>query len=192
MCRTNAHATAFRSCVRVNKGRLAPLRAEKKARSTRKAFAYHRECVVSWKFGSKETCCEKVSIGGGSNRGCVCLVIRPAVVGAETKKEPSFVSPKNSQFNCNGILIQDEGTYQLKPDEGMLAWCDAEIGGKDKDRVLDPCPVGDSCEIKGIIRGHGAFGWVKITSVRSLTQEKSGGRYIGLPKSRSGKKFLIG
>ena len=97
-----------------------------------------------------------------------------AEVGAETKKDPSFVWPRNSQFNCRGILIQDEGTYQLKPDEGMLTWCDAEIAGGDKGRVLDACTVGDSCEIKGIIRGHGAFGWVKITSVRSLKQEKSG------------------
>jgi hypothetical protein len=105
-----------------------------------------------------------------------------AVAGAETKTDPTVVWPKNSQFNCSGILIQDEGTYQLKPDEGMLAWCDAEIEGKDKGRVLDACTVGDRCEIKGVIRGHGAFGWVKITSVRSLKQKKSGVGYTGLPK----------
>jgi Bacterial SH3 domain len=103
-------------------------------------------------------------------------VIGLALVGystaarAETKTDRRVVWPKNSQFNCSGILIQDEGTYQLKPDEGMLAWCDAEITGKDKGRVLDACTLGDRCEIKGVIRGHGAFGWVKITSVRSLKQ----------------------
>jgi Bacterial SH3 domain len=106
-----------------------------------------------------------------------------AVVGA-TKTDSRFIWPKNSQFNCSGILIQDEGTYQLKPDEGMLAWGDAEIEGKDKGRVLDACTVGDRCEIKGVIRGHGAFGWVKITSVRSLKQKKSGGGYTELPKSK--------
>jgi hypothetical protein len=58
----------------------------------------------------------------------------------------------------------------------MLTWCDAEIANRDKGQVLEACTVGDRCEIKGIIMGHGAFGWVKITSVRSLTQEKSGGR----------------
>lgn len=64
----------------------------------------------------------------------------------------------------------------------MLAWCDAEITGKDKGRVLDACTVGDRCEIKGVIRRHGTFGWVKITSVRSLKQKESGGEYTELPK----------
>jgi hypothetical protein len=91
---------------------------------------------------------------------------------AEKKTDRRFVWPKHSQFNCRGILAQDEGTYQLKRDENMLTWCDADIDEKDKGRVLDTCTVGDRCEIKGVIRGHGAFAWVKITSVRSLAQEK--------------------
>jgi hypothetical protein len=90
----------------------------------------------------------------------------------ETKTDPRLVWPKNSQFNCSGILIQGEGTYQLKPDEGMLVWCDAEIEGKDKGRILDACTVGNRCEIKGVIRGHGAFLWVKITSVRPLSRRE--------------------
>jgi hypothetical protein len=40
---------------------------------------------------------------------------------------------------------------------------------KDKSRVLNACKLGDRCEIKGIIRGHGTFGWVEITSVMALT-----------------------
>ena len=115
-----------------------------------------------------------------------------AAIGAETKKDPIFVWPKNSQFICSGILIQDEGMYQLKPDKGMLTWCDADIEDKDKGRVLDACTVGDTCEIRGTIRGHGAFGWVTITSVRLLKQEKSGDRDAspcssnGLPQQVAG------
>jgi hypothetical protein len=95
-------------------------------------------------------------------------------MGAENKTDRRFVWPKNSQFNCSGILVLDEGSYQLKADESMLTWCDADIDDKDKGRVLDACTVGGRCEIKGTILGHGAFTWVKITSVRSLTQGKSG------------------
>jgi hypothetical protein len=91
---------------------------------------------------------------------------------AENKTDRRFAWPKNSQFNCRGILVQDEGTFQLKRDEDMLTWCDADIDEKDKGRVLDTCTVGDRCEIKGVIRGHGAFAWFKVTSVRSLEQKK--------------------
>jgi uncharacterized protein YecT (DUF1311 family) len=65
-------------------------------------------------------------------------------------------------------LANEQGTYQLTPDQGMLAWCDADIDDKDKSRVLNTCKLGDHCEIKGIIRGHGAFAWVEITSVIGL------------------------
>ena len=84
---------------------------------------------------------------------------------AANKTDPKFVWPKNSQFNCSGVLTQEEGTYRLKPDQGNLTWCDADIDGKDKGRVLDGCKLGDRCEIKGTISGHGAFSWVEITSV---------------------------
>jgi hypothetical protein len=100
----------------------------------------------------------------------VCQLLARAVGEPQIKTDPRFVWPKNSQFNCSGILIQDEGTYQLKPDDGMLTWCDAEIEDKDKSRVLDACTVGERCEIKGVIRGHGNFFWVKITSVRRTTK----------------------
>ena len=148
----------------------APRRHAGRDASTRPQAATCRSGATS---EVKEPRCEKVSIGGGRIVVALFGDSTAAEVGAETKKDPSFVWPRNSQFNCRGILIQDEGTYQLKPDEGMLTWCDAEIAGGDKGRVLDACTVGDSCEIKGIIRGHGAFGWVKITSVRSLKQERS-------------------
>jgi hypothetical protein len=58
----------------------------------------------------------------------------------------------------------------------MLAWCDAEIGDKDEGRVLGACKLGQRCEIKGTIRGHGTFGWVEINSVKALPDGKSAPR----------------
>ena len=122
-------------------------------------------------FGSQRECVAKRPRLAAAVIGLALVGYSTAAVGeSETKTDPRFVWPKNSQFNCSGILIQDEGTYQLKPDEGMLTWCDAEIEDKDKSRVLDACTVGERCEIKGVIGGHGNFFWVKITSVRRTTK----------------------
>jgi hypothetical protein len=98
----------------------------------------------------------------------VCLDSVSALAAAN-KTDPRFVWPKNSQFTCRGVLAHEQGTYRLTPDQGMLAWCDADIDDKDKDRVLDTCKLGDRCEMKGIIRGHGAFGWVEVTSIMAIT-----------------------
>jgi len=99
--------------------------------------------------------------------GAIC-VGSSSGLGAASQTDPTPAWPKNSQFNCSGILVQEEGIFQLKPDQGMLPWCGADIEDKDKGRVLAVCKVGSRCEIKGVINGHGAFSWVKITSVRSL------------------------
>jgi hypothetical protein len=109
-------------------------------------------------------------------------LINHSTAMAMDKTDRRFVWPKNSQFNCSGILAQDEGAYHLKSDEGMLAWCDAGIDDRDKGRVLNNCTVGGRCEIKGAIAGHGVFAWVKITSVRSLPPVKSGGGNNDIPK----------
>jgi hypothetical protein len=122
----------------------------------------------------------------------VAAVIGLALVGystaaavGETKTDPKKLYGRKIPNSIAAVfLFKTKAHISLKPDEGMLAWCDAEITGKDKGRVLDACTVGDRCEIKGVIRGHGAFGWVKITSVRSLKQKKSAGRYTELPKSK--------
>lgn len=95
-----------------------------------------------------------------------CLGVGSAMAAAQ-KQDPRFVWPTNSQFSCSGFLVQEEGTYRLNPVHGMLTWCDADIGSNDKGRVLEACGLKDRCEIEGTIRGHGNFGWVKITSVRS-------------------------
>jgi hypothetical protein len=98
--------------------------------------------------------------------------------------------PKHDRFVCRGILasgsVTDDGpasagVYHLKPDKGMLPWCEmADIAdGADSnslkhpsppivDHVLNTCKVGDHCEIKGIIEGHGVFDWATISSVRKL------------------------
>lgn len=100
----------------------------------------------------------------GAVAGCVDSV--PTL--AANKTDPRFVWPKNSQFTCRGFLTQEQGVYGLTPDPGMLAWCDADIGHKDKRRVSDACKLGDHCEIKGTIKGHGSFGWAEITSVKAV------------------------
>lgn len=97
----------------------------------------------------------------------ICLDSR-STPAAANKTDPRFVWPKNSQFTCGGVLAKEQTTYRLTPDPHMLAWCDAYIEDKDKDRVLGVCKLGNRCEIKGTIRGHGAFGWVEITSVKAI------------------------
>jgi hypothetical protein len=101
-----------------------------------------------------------------------------------------FVWPKNSQFNCSGVLAEEDGTYRLKPDQGMLAWCDADIDNKDKGGVLRACKLGDRCEIEGTIRGHGAFGWVEITSVKAVLDGPQPDKCSGiLHKDKYGLRF---
>jgi hypothetical protein len=89
-------------------------------------------------------------------------------LAAANKTDPRFVWPENSQFTCRGLLAHEEDAYRLAPDQGVLVWCDADIGDKDSGRVLNVCKLGDRCEIKGTIRGHGAFGWVEISSIKGM------------------------
>jgi hypothetical protein len=91
-----------------------------------------------------------------------------SALAASNKTDPTLVWPKNSRFSCRGVMTAEQGTYRLTPDPGMLAWCDADIGDKDKNRVSNACKLGDHCEIKGMIMGHGTFGWVEITSIMAL------------------------
>ncbi len=86
-------------------------------------------------------------------------------LAATDKPAAKFVWPKDNRFTCRGILAEDQGSLKLTPDQNMLAWCDADIDDKDGGRVLDVCKLGDRCEIKGTIRGHGTFGWVEIKSI---------------------------
>lgn len=71
------------------------------------------------------------------------------------------------KLTCRGDLIQTEVlTYELKFQElEDNVWCNAMIDHKDESRVLAICKVGDYCEIKGIVDGHGSFYWYKITSI---------------------------
>jgi hypothetical protein len=80
---------------------------------------------------------------------------------AASKDDPRFLWPKNSQFSCRGVLVQDGDTYRLKADANMLAWCDADIADNNEGRVLAVCKLGDRCEIKGVIMGHGAPSWTE-------------------------------
>jgi hypothetical protein len=89
-----------------------------------------------------------------------------ALVAPASARDPAFVWPKNSQFSCTGVLVKDEHAYQLRPDEGMLTWCDADLWEGKELRALKTCSLGNRCEIKGVIQGHGAFAWTKINSVR--------------------------
>jgi hypothetical protein len=91
-----------------------------------------------------------------------------SALAAKNETDPRLVWPKNSQFTCRGVLTQEEGTYRLTPDQNMLTWCDADIGDKDRGRLLDACRLGGRCEIKGIIRGHGVFGWSEISVIAGI------------------------
>jgi hypothetical protein len=107
-----------------------------------------------------------VSVALAIGAAATCLGSQPALAAAD-KIEPRFVWPKNSKFTCSGVLVQEQGGYRLTPDQGMLAWCDADIDDQDKDRVLVACKLGERCEIKGTIRGHGTFRWIAFTSVKA-------------------------
>ena len=88
-----------------------------------------------------------------------------AALAATNKLDPKFVWPKDNRFTCRGVLAEEQGGLRLTPDQNMLTWCDADIDDKDRSRVLNVCRLGNRCEIKGTIRGHGAFGWVEIKSI---------------------------
>jgi hypothetical protein len=102
--------------------------------------------------------------------GAAVIALAGSSVFGEEKIDPRFMWPKNSLFVCRGVVAQEEGTFRLKPDQDMLTWCDAEVGGKDEVRVLRSCKLGERCEIRGMISGHGTFGWAKITSIKALPQ----------------------
>ncbi|RXT41957.1 hypothetical protein B5V03_25995 [Bradyrhizobium betae] len=88
-----------------------------------------------------------------------------AALAATNKPDPKLVWPKDNRFTCSGVLAEEQGILLLTPDQNMLTWCDADIDDKYRSRVLNVCKLGDRCEIKGTIRGHGAFGWVEINSI---------------------------
>lgn len=80
-------------------------------------------------------------------------------------------APSKSQ-SCSGVLVQQDGEYQLKPDTGSGLWCDAiistgeYIGGANLVRqVLKVCTVNSRCRIEGSYEGHGVFYWNKISKV---------------------------
>jgi hypothetical protein len=94
----------------------------------------------------------------------------------------------DAERRCKGILVHDDSGYSLKPDAGSLSWCDAEISNDalrgSVRQILDVCKVGGGCEITGVTNGHGAFYWVKLSSVRSLPSRKfTPGDSIGWVKS---------
>lgn len=95
--------------------------------------------------------------------GVTCLGIGAAP--AANKPDPKSAWPKHSRFTCRGVLSEDQGTLMLAPDQTMLTWCNAEIDDKDRRRILQVCNLGDRCQIKGTISGHGTFGWVAIHSI---------------------------
>jgi hypothetical protein len=103
----------------------------------------------------------------------IALATTVALVGpaAAGPKDPRFIWPKNDQFTCRGELTRDNyQVLQLARNAYNLTWCDAEISGDLEAKVLKICVVGSLCEIKGIIQGHGAFAWVKITKIQQLEQ----------------------
>ena len=95
-----------------------------------------------------------------------------ALVVGLTLGGSGFAKPKSSiAKTCSGILteVKDfEGNYQLENASGGEL-CDSYIGEVGSatalKQVLKVCVVGHRCHIRGLIRGHGAFWWVKIFSV---------------------------
>ena len=90
-----------------------------------------------------------------------------ALCGQGHAEDQTLIWPKNSQFTCSGVLTVIDGELQLKPDSGAKVWCDATFEGEQAKRVRATCAEGERCQVKGIIMGHGAFYWVKITSVKT-------------------------
>jgi hypothetical protein len=89
---------------------------------------------------------------------------------------PADAKPKSQFQSCTGVLVlEDDGEYGLKPDDGSTPWCGANvnsgeyIGGENLvPRVLKVCPVGSRCHIEGTFEGHGVFYWNKITAIKKL------------------------
>ena len=98
----------------------------------------------------------------------VAFALALMMIGAKAEDWSKFKWPKNNRFVCASELIRNEKTLQLKRNETNLAWCDAEIAPEDEAKVLKVCALNRRCEIKGIIMGHGAFGWQKFYSIRQL------------------------
>ena len=78
------------------------------------------------------------------------------------------VAAQTIRQNCRGVLARDEGGYHLKPDSGSALWCNSYIAVELLQKVLKVCMVDSHCRIKGSVRGHGVFYWVRISSVRAL------------------------
>jgi hypothetical protein len=111
------------------------------------------------------------------------------------------VAKMPTSLTCIGVLVHDDSGYRLKPDTGSSSWCDAEISNEygqegSVSQILSACKVGGGtaklplaqssrCEIKGIVNGHGAFYWVKLSSVRSIhaLEKVQPGDSIGWVKS---------
>jgi hypothetical protein len=100
----------------------------------------------------------------------IALATTVALAGPATAGEnPRFIWPKNDQFTCRGELTRDKyQVLQLAENPDNLTWCDAEITEDFEAKVLKVCAVGSLCEIKGSIRGHGTFVWVKIRKIQLL------------------------
>jgi len=77
-------------------------------------------------------------------------------------------SAQTIRQDCRGVLTRDEDSYHLKPDPGSALWCDSYVAGDLLHKVLKVCTVNGRCHIKGSVRGHGVFYWVRISSVRGL------------------------
>jgi hypothetical protein len=97
-----------------------------------------------------------------------------AVIGLGLFGSTGTIAKMPTYLTCRGVLVHEDGEYQLKPDTGSSLWCDADISDEfglkgSVSRVLDTCKLGGRCEIEGVVNGHGAFYWVKLSSVRSLS-----------------------
>ena len=87
------------------------------------------------------------------------------------KSFAKVVWPKNNRFTCIGELVRDDNGLHLAQNQQSLVWCEiAEISDDNEAKVIKVCTVGDLCEIRGTIHGHGAFLWTKITKVRKLKE----------------------
>jgi hypothetical protein len=95
-------------------------------------------------------------------------------------------APRGDYQSCIGTLVIDEyeignriehdlqldmaasGVTTLGGRPQPSLWCDATIPEFLMAKVLKVCAVGDRCQIKGEFRGHGTFGWTRISSVKKL------------------------
>jgi hypothetical protein len=89
---------------------------------------------------------------------------------------PSLAHAKAKVQSCTGTLTRSEDypeLLQLVSDEEGLCGADWYLQQHQKKRVLKVCPLRSRCTITGPFAGHaGTFSWVKINSVRRITDEQ--------------------